>query len=96
MQRALSEYVISGIQTNIAFFREILDDPEFLAGSLSTEFVPDFLARRKPLAEPAPQLDTAVAMAALAHFQNARERAASAGKADAGRWLTEGRGQLLR
>ncbi|HTB17601.1 MAG TPA: acetyl-CoA carboxylase biotin carboxylase subunit [Bryobacteraceae bacterium] len=96
LQRALSEYVISGIQTNIAFFREILDDPEFLAGSLSTEFVPDFLARRKPLAEPAPQLDTAVAMAALAHFQNARERAASAGKADAGRWLTEGRGQLLR
>jgi acetyl-CoA carboxylase biotin carboxylase subunit len=96
LQRALSEYVISGIQTNIAFFREILDDPEFLAGNLSTEFVPDFLARRKPLAEPAPQLDTAVAMAALAHFQNARERAASAGKADAGRWLTEGRGQLLR
>ena len=96
LQRALGEYAISGIQTNIAFFREILDDREFLAGNLSTDFVAEFLARRKPLPEPAPDLDVAVALAALAHFQMKRERAPRASNVDASRWLNEGRGQLLR
>jgi acetyl-CoA carboxylase, biotin carboxylase subunit len=96
LQRALSEYAISGIQTNMAFFREILDDAEFLAGNLSTDFVPEFLARRKAPPEPPPQLDMAVALAALAHFQNARERATPAAKVAASPWLTDGRGQLLR
>jgi acetyl-CoA carboxylase biotin carboxylase subunit len=96
LQRALSEYAIAGIQTNIAFFREILDDREFLAGDLSTEFVADFLARRKPPAEPPPELDVAVALAALAHFQHTRQRATRATKIEASRWLTEGRGHLLR
>ena len=96
LERALSEYAIAGIQTNIAFFREILDDPEFLAGNLSTEFVADFLARRKPRGEPPPELDVAVALAALAHFKTGREGTARASKTDPSRWLTEGRGQLLR
>ena len=91
-----SEYAIAGIQTNIAFFREILNDPEFLAGNLSTEFIADFLARRKPRAEPSPDLDVAVALAALAHFERGRKRTARALKADASRWLTAGRGRLLR
>ena len=96
LERALSEYAISGIQTNIAFFREILNDPEFLAGNLSTEFIADFLARRKPRGEPPPELDVAVALAALAHFQSGRERTARVSKTDSSRWLTEGRGRLLR
>jgi len=96
LQRALSEYAISGIQTNIAFFREILDDPEFLAGNLSTEFVGDFLTRRRHPSEPSPELDMAVALAALAHFESERERATRTSKVDASRWLSEGRGQLLR
>ncbi len=96
LERALSEYAIAGIQTNIAFFREILNDPEFLAGNLSTEFIADFLARRKPRGEPSPDLDVAVALAALAHFERGRERTARALKADASRWLTAGRGRLLR
>jgi acetyl-CoA carboxylase, biotin carboxylase subunit len=96
LRRSLAEYSITGIQTNIGFFLEILDDPEFQAGEISTEFIPDFIARRKPVAEPPPELDVAVALAALSHFQEARKHAARASKVDAGRWLTEGRGQLLR
>ncbi len=96
LERALGEYAIAGIQTNIAFFREILNDPEFLAGNLSTEFIADFLARRKPRSEPPPELDVAVALAALAHFQTGREGTARASKTDPSRWLTEGRGRLLR
>ena len=95
LQRALNEYAITGVETNIPFFQEILSDPEFRAGNFSTEFVGDFLARRTP-PESFPKLDVAVALAALAHLQNSRERAPGVSKVEASRWLTEGRGQLLR
>src|SRR5271170_3656861 len=66
LERALGEYAISGVATNLAFFREILNDHEFRAGNISTEFVTEFFARRKPRAEPRDQLDLAVALAAAA------------------------------
>ena len=37
---------IAGIRTNLAFFRDILADPEFRAGRLSTSFLDGFFARR--------------------------------------------------
>jgi acetyl-CoA carboxylase biotin carboxylase subunit len=46
MRRALEEYVIGGIRTNRAFFGEILEDPEWQAGRLSTAFLEDFFKRR--------------------------------------------------
>jgi acetyl-CoA carboxylase biotin carboxylase subunit len=95
LDRALAEYSIAGVKTNVAFCRELLDDAEFRAGNLSTEFISDFLARRKPPGEPSPDLEMAVAMASLAHSQAARSRRADIGT-EAGRWLSEGRGQLLR
>jgi acetyl-CoA carboxylase biotin carboxylase subunit len=96
LQRALGEYGFTGIQTNISFFLEILDDPEFRAGDISTAFVPDFIARRKPPVEPPLELDVAVALAAVASFQTGRERVAGTSEAEASRWLSAGRGQLLR
>jgi acetyl-CoA carboxylase, biotin carboxylase subunit len=96
LERALAEYAITCLKTNVAFSREILKDPEFRAGNLSTEFIPDFIARRRPPSELPPELDLAVAMAAVAHFQTARARRAESGKAETSRWLTEGRGQLLQ
>lgn len=96
MERALAEYGITGIQTNISLFLEILADPEFRAGNISTTFVPEFLTRRRPRAEPPPQFETAAAIAALAHLQNSRQRAASASRAETSRWLTEGRSEFLR
>ena len=40
--RALGEYHVGGIRTNIGFFRQILEDPEFRAGHLHTGFIEDF------------------------------------------------------
>jgi acetyl-CoA carboxylase, biotin carboxylase subunit len=96
LQRALAEYGFTGIQTNINFFLEILDDPEFRAGDISTAFIPDFIARRKPTVEPPRELDVAVALAALTFFQRLRERGVETAKAEPSRWLSAGRGQLLR
>ncbi len=39
MNRALREYQVSGIQTNIPFFRSILTHPKFLSADLSTDFI---------------------------------------------------------
>ncbi len=39
MQRALREYYVGGIRTTIAFFQDILDDPEFRSGDIDTGFI---------------------------------------------------------
>jgi acetyl-CoA carboxylase, biotin carboxylase subunit len=96
LARALAEYAITGLRTNVAFCREILEDAEFRAGNLSTEFIPDFLARRKPPSEPPLELDLAVALAAVAHFETTRATRIESEKTESSRWLAEGRGTLLQ
>ncbi len=46
LDRALAEYTVAGIRTNLAFFRQILADSEFRAGRLSTSFLDAFFARQ--------------------------------------------------
>jgi len=40
MRRALTEMQVEGLPTTIPLFLKILDDPEFLSGDFSTDFVP--------------------------------------------------------
>ncbi len=47
MQRALSEYVVAGITTNIEFHQEILDTPEFREGHYDTNWVPKYMEERE-------------------------------------------------
>ncbi len=46
MRRALAEYEIGGIKTTLPFFREVVLDPEFIAGRLDTGFISSFEQRR--------------------------------------------------
>jgi pyruvate carboxylase subunit A len=39
MQRALYEYVILGIQTNIPFHKAVMKNPRFVKGELETHFI---------------------------------------------------------
>ena len=48
MRRALEMTVIEGIKTTIPLHLRILNDPEFIAGKLSTSFMERFLARTAP------------------------------------------------
>ncbi len=48
LERALFEYEVGGIQTNIAFFRSVVTHPDFLAGRLDTGFIDRFLASGFP------------------------------------------------
>ena len=43
--RALYEYFVGGIKTNVSLFRRILRDPDFRAGKLDTGFLDRLLAK---------------------------------------------------
>lgn len=45
MSRALREYLIRGISTNIAFAHAVIRDPVFQEGGATTRFIEEFLAR---------------------------------------------------
>jgi acetyl-CoA carboxylase biotin carboxylase subunit len=46
MQRALSQFVVQGIQTSISLHQEIFEDPAFRSGDFDTGFMERFLAAR--------------------------------------------------
>ena len=48
LRRALNEYFVGGIKTNISLFRQILNDPDFQAGHVHTGFLDRILARKAP------------------------------------------------
>ncbi|MEC4112973.1 acetyl-CoA carboxylase biotin carboxylase subunit [Myroides pelagicus] len=47
MKRALDEFVIEGIKTTIPFHRQLMDDPNYVAGNYTTAFMETF--KMKPL-----------------------------------------------
>ena len=47
MKRALDEFVIEGIKTTIPFHRQLMDEPDYVAGNYTTKFMEDF--KMKPL-----------------------------------------------
>jgi len=55
MNRALSEYMITGIKNNVSFQQAIMQDPNFRRGVYSTSFIEQLLggARRELIDEKA-------------------------------------------
>jgi acetyl/propionyl-CoA carboxylase alpha subunit len=95
MRRALSEYEVSGIQTNLPFFRRVLDHPEFVAGHLDTGFIDRVLARGS-LSAPAPSPEAeraAILAAALDTWRNGNIRPHTLMRETA--WKAAGRDCLL-
>ena len=39
MRRALYEYIIGGVKTNIPFHQAVLENPRFVAGEIDTHFI---------------------------------------------------------
>jgi len=39
MRRALDEFVVEGVKTNLPFHRKLIDHPEFVAGRIDTHFI---------------------------------------------------------
>jgi pyruvate carboxylase subunit A len=39
MRRALYEYIITGVKTNIDFHKAVMENPRFIAGEIDTHFI---------------------------------------------------------
>jgi acetyl-CoA carboxylase, biotin carboxylase subunit len=64
MRRALGEYEVFGIRTNIPFFRQILEHPDFIAGRCDTGFIDRVFTNCARPEHEAPREEQAVAMLA--------------------------------
>src|SRR5262249_32088394 len=69
MRRALREYQIEGIKTNIAFFIEVLNDAEFRNGEFDTGFIDRWLSTHKQDSS-IPNFDRDIAALAVALFHS--------------------------
>jgi acetyl-CoA carboxylase biotin carboxylase subunit len=95
MRRALSEYYVEGIRTNITFFDQILLDPRFREGDLDTGYIEDFFRRRKAMVGPSEE-QQAVAALIAALYSNKRKPQAAAPTAATSNWKHAGRERLYR
>ena len=96
MLRALDEYVIGGIKTNIGLFRRILMDEDFRAARIDTGYLERLLAGKPAgIVEQVPKDVVAVA-AALFAASSRRESVAVADGAEESRWAVTGRREGLR
>jgi acetyl-CoA carboxylase biotin carboxylase subunit len=101
LQRALGEYVVKGITTNIAYLKRILELPDFVAGDYDTSLL---TRHHDALIAPSTAQNDEVALTAAAVFRFRRDEerakqapAAAAGAAsDASPWKQAGRAATLR
>jgi acetyl-CoA carboxylase, biotin carboxylase subunit len=87
MRRALAEYEIGGLKTTIPFFREVMEDEEFVAGHLDTGFIGRFFERRgerKPTVE---DVDIAIIAAAISRKQKAQPKAGLPPRSKLNAWV---------
>ena len=98
LRRALGEYVVQGITTNVRYLRRVLGHPDFRSGQYDTNFL---VRRAADLATPPdPALEEAALLAAAAHaYHRDEERVrqlAGARSPDSIGWRQAGRQSALR
>ncbi len=101
MQRALGEYLVSGIRTTVPFFTWLLAQPAFASGAFHTTFLDEELKSRngRPFRPPTPQLEDLAAIAAAMQLSLAPASAPSGGadgdEGGAQRWRMQARVEAL-
>jgi acetyl-CoA carboxylase biotin carboxylase subunit len=96
MARALSEYRIEGIKSNVGFFLEVLRDGEFRKGDFDTGFIDHWLQRRRRDAKLAQAERDLVAIAAAIFDSERFAGMPPAAKQTESSWKLDGRRRGLR
>jgi acetyl-CoA carboxylase, biotin carboxylase subunit len=90
MRRALDEYRVGGIKTNLAFHRQAVRNPAFIAGDYDTGFIERHKAELAPPApSPAVLDDAALAAAVHASRQATTATATEGGSPEMSAWRRE-------
>jgi acetyl-CoA carboxylase biotin carboxylase subunit len=98
MRRALREYQVRGIKTNISFLQWILRHPRFMSGDVNTGFI-DQEYRSSDSEEILPHKDIALASAAIAALHGEQEqnlKLLAKGAAEPSKWRDQGKRSGLR
>jgi acetyl-CoA carboxylase biotin carboxylase subunit len=101
LRRALEESTITGIKTNVALFRRLLTEPDFLRGEIHTKWLDELLARPSKDAVEAPtsSVEAATIAAALWQAQHSSSTASSTGQgngtSESSRWKQQSRRDQL-
>jgi len=96
MLRALEEYVIGGIKTNIGLFRRILMDEDFRAARIDTGYLERLLAEESTAKQEAVPEDVVALAAALFASSCLKENMSVPDAAAESRWAVAGRREGLR
>jgi acetyl/propionyl-CoA carboxylase alpha subunit len=92
MRRALAEYRVGGVTTNIRLHLQVLDDPRFVQGCYDTGLVGSGL----PDPAPDPELDRAAMVGAALAVARNRRAGASSGGGRTSPWVLAGRRDAVR
>ncbi len=98
LRRALHEYFVAGIKTNISLFQRILQDADFQAGKLDTGYLDRLLAKKAVTAESAIEPGIAAIAAGLfaALDAKAADRKNGSAVTVASKWKEKARSEALR
>jgi acetyl-CoA carboxylase biotin carboxylase subunit len=94
LRRALDEYIIGGVKTNLALFRRILEDPEFLAARTDTGYLSRLDPEPKGGERPEPEIAAIAAALGWALAPTNGDRPPSSGAKSA--WKAAGRSEGVR
>ncbi len=96
MRRAVDEFLVAGIRTTLPFHRELLRDPDFVAGLLDVGFVDRGMPRLEAaMREVGPDAEVAAIAAAIHAAEEAQSRAPAERIPGPGAWVTAGRRALM-
>ncbi len=95
LRRAIEEYSVSGIKTNLSFFRRVLTDPGFAGGKLHTGFIDEFFSRAGKGQETDGELAELAAVIAAVHASR-QKPAQPAAAASESRWRAAGLMELMQ
>jgi len=91
MRRAIQEYRIAGLKTNLSFFLELLSDHEFLAGNTHTGLVESMQSHSAKYVDMEPSLFHSHALAAALAYVDTTETAPRSSDETASPWKLSGR-----
>jgi len=95
MRRALSEYVVSGLRTNLGFLERVVADRDFALGNYDTSFIerhPDLLTAQ-PIS-PSRRRELAMAISVAKHRENERSASATTSDSEHSAWLRAARTRI--
>jgi acetyl-CoA carboxylase biotin carboxylase subunit len=96
LRRALEEYTVTGIKTNVALFRRILNEPDFLRSEIHTTWLDELLRRPRTASKDfSSDFDIAAIAAGLWHETRSEQSGRKVPAAAESRWKSRGRREQL-